>query len=70
MSPVCPHAPAMHRPISVNTFREILEHRYTLACWCPSCRRWATCDLAMLVRLGAIKKPGARPGFLKVVAGA
>lgn len=40
------------RDIRIDTFRALLVHQYDLACWCPGCRRWATCDLAMLVRNG------------------
>lgn len=43
--------PAM-AAITISTFRELLQHQYELACWCPGCRRWATCDLGTLVREG------------------
>lgn len=38
--------------VRLDTFRALLEHEHELACWCPGCRRWATTDLAMLVREG------------------
>ena len=38
--------------IEIRTFRQILERNYKLDCWCPGCKRWAKCDLAMLVRNG------------------
>lgn len=40
------------QPIEIRTFREILERKLELACFCPGSRLWATCDLAMLVRNG------------------
>jgi hypothetical protein len=51
MSSIEDHTPVMER-IEVRTFRQILEREYQLACFCPGCRRWATCDLAMLDRNG------------------
>ncbi len=45
------HAPAMER-IEIRTFRQILERNHKLDCWCPGCRRWATCNLAELVAAG------------------
>lgn len=38
--------------IELSTFAGLLEHGHGLAAWCPECRRWASCDLAMLVRNG------------------
>lgn len=38
--------------INIGTFRELLEHGYSLTCWCAGCSRLAACDLAMLVRNG------------------
>ena len=45
------HAPPMQR-IEIRTFRQILERNHELACFCPGCRRWATCNLAELVANG------------------
>ena len=49
------HAPAMMR-IDLSNFRGLLERNYLLAAWCIGCRRWATCDLAMLVRNGLVDR--------------
>jgi hypothetical protein len=38
--------------IDLSTFRGLVERNHELACFCPGCRRWATSDLAMLVRNG------------------
>src|SRR5262245_38757477 len=38
--------------IDLSTFGALLARKYELACYCPGCRRWATCDLGMLVRNG------------------
>lgn len=40
------------QPIILRTFSDYLEHGHGLACWCPGCRRFASCDLAELVRNG------------------
>lgn len=40
------------RGADLSTFAGLLDHGHELACWCPGCRRWASCDLAMLVRNG------------------
>lgn len=49
--------------IRLDTFRALLDHGHGLDCWCPGCRRWAACDLAMLVRNGLGDRPimAARP---------
>lgn len=49
--PLTHHALTM-QAIRLDTFRALLEHEYQVGCWCPGCRRWATTDLAMLVRNG------------------
>ena len=48
--------------IRLDTFAKLLEQGYGLSCWCPGCRRWASCDLAMLCRNGMGDRPimGAR----------
>ena len=32
--------------IDLSTFAGLLRRNHTLGCYCPGCRRWATCDLA------------------------
>ena len=34
--------------IRLDTFAKLLEHGYGLDCWRSGCRRWASCDLAMV----------------------
>lgn len=46
------HALTMPRVIDLSTFAGLLRRNHSLGCYCPRCRRWATCDLAMLVRNG------------------
>ena len=43
---------AMPEVIDLSTFAGLLRRNYWLGCYCPGCRRWATCYLAMLVRNG------------------
>jgi len=53
--------------INLSTFGGLLEHGRELACYCPGCRRWAACDLAMLVRngLGGRRMTECRPASRK-----
>ena len=43
---------AMPRLIDLSTFAGLLRGNHQLACFYPGCPRWASCDLAMLVRNG------------------
>jgi len=43
---------AMPDVIDLSTIAGLLRRNYSLGCYCPGCRRWATCYLAMLVRNG------------------
>ena len=45
------HAQAM-RSTTLSTFRDYLNQRETLACWCPGFRRTAACNVAALVAAG------------------
>jgi hypothetical protein len=45
------HARAM-QPTRIDTFADFLKHNYELACFCPGCRRWASCDFVALVAAG------------------
>jgi hypothetical protein len=38
--------------IRLDTFRALLDRGYALDFWCSGCRRWAACDLPMLIRNG------------------
>ena len=50
LSLVAHHAPAMHPdPTRLITFRDFLDNRQGLECYCPGCRRTAYTDVAMLV---------------------
>lgn len=42
----------MPQPIHLDTFADFIRHKHGLAAFCTECRRWASCDLAMLVRNG------------------
>ena len=47
------HARAMHPdPTRLITFRDFLDNRQGLECYCPGCRRTAYTDVAMLVLNG------------------
>lgn len=46
------HHAALMKLIEIRTFRQILARDHELACFCPGCRQWATCDLAELVANG------------------
>jgi len=48
--------------IRPDTFAKLLERGYGLSCWCPGCKRWASCDVRMLCRIGMGDRPilGAR----------
>lgn len=47
--------PALHGAVNAmrfDTFPNLLRYNHGLDCYCHSCRRWASTDLAMLVRNG------------------
>lgn len=54
-----PQHPGM-RAIRIDTFASLLKHGYGLDCYCPGCQRWASTDLAMLVRNGLGDRPAHR----------
>ena len=54
------HRQVMPDQIVLRTFRDHLVHRHGLACWCPGCRRWATCNLGELVMRGLGDREPAR----------
>jgi hypothetical protein len=45
--------------IRIDTFRSLLENNHGLDCWCPACRRWASCDLPALINSGLGDAPFA-----------
>jgi len=47
-----PTPPHVHTSISIGTLAECLEHRHTVAAYCPACARWCELDLPVLVALG------------------
>ena len=55
------HAPAMHPdPTRLITFRDFLENRQGLDCYCPGCRRSAWTDVQRLARNGLGDRPVKR----------
>ena len=38
--------------VTLDTFRALHEHDHKLACYCPTCERWAVLDLERLIAQG------------------
>lgn len=43
--------------VRVDRIARALAHDYTIACYCPRCRRWATLDLRRMVEEGKGERP-------------
>ena len=55
--------------IELDTLADFLRHKHALDCWFPGSRRWATCDIAMLVQNGLGNKARPNAGLAAVCAG-